>query len=198
MPQALIILELARAWQSYFRTKGGAGPNVAGDILATINFDDSAAYPPFRAWYSGHTLGGTAAVFSYLGWQNTDPSGVKSVCVIDAIVAGVTGTADLSMGILTSGTLGALSATAPVQDRAEEKDQAPTDLPSLGNVIRGSFQSATGYGNILHPGGVATPSPGVEIKGPWTLGPQAIFVIRPTVLNIGLTCYARGRYYPAL
>lgn len=198
MTQQLAQLELVRAWQNYFRIKGGESPRAPADILPVIQFDDNAAFPPYRAWYSGHTLGGTAAVFSYLGWQNTDAVTTRSVMVIDEIAVALTGAADLSLGIVTVATLGALGATAPVQDRAEEKDQQPTDLPAIGNVIRGSAQWATGYGNTLHPGAAAAGPCPLKITGPFAIGPQAILVVRPTVQNIGITAYAVGRYYPAL
>ena len=71
---SLVQLELARAWQSYFRQKGGAAPTIPGELLPVVIMDDNTngPFPPCRTWFAGNTQIAVAAQFSYFIMSNSD------------------------------------------------------------------------------------------------------------------------------
>ena len=190
--------ELDRAWQQYFTQRGGVGPDVPAQVLPVIVIDDNSKgpFPPYRGLYFGGILGALAANFSYAGIKNQDPLlQTKSAVVIDyAVVRNSTAQDDFVCGI-TDGSQMNLNPYANVGDVSGEKEQPAIFGPVIGNVQGGTLNSAGIFGGIgLHPGGPITQ--GVRIDGPWVLGPQNIFVVRPLNLAEGIVAFFRGRYYP--
>ena len=193
----LITAELARAYLNYFRKKGGEGPNIPGEVLPVVIVDNNedGPYPAYRSFFAGPQRAAAAANFSYIGIENEDNSDVRSVVVIDSIlVRNITAADDFVIGVTTTADV-LLGGKTNVQDASEDKDQAPTINPSIGNVVSGTVISVTGKGNQFVPAGSTT---WVRIEGPWTLGPGAVLFVRPATVNEGLTAFIRGRYYPAL
>lgn len=192
----LLSPELLRAYQIYFKQKGAPAATVPSDILPVVILDDNSKgpYPPYRSWFSGTNQAAVAANFSFLAILNNDPVTTKSCVVVDRVTARNSAADDFLLGIETFATL-PLSARSSVFDAAEDKDQQPSDNPTLGNVQIGVLTTVTaGLGSIA-PNNTVTPQ---SYDGPWTLGPQQLFFIRPVTVNIGLFAYFRGRYYASL
>jgi hypothetical protein len=188
-------LELVRAWENYFRQKGGRGPAIAPDVIGVLPLDDAAAYPPYRRWHTGGAQAAVAAQFSYVGIWNNDTPEKKSVLVVDELLARpITAADDLVVGVSLVGQVAGFSDNL-VEDTAEEKDQQPSHRPFIGNVHWGTCGSATNAASATWPHNALT---GATLKGPWSLGPQGLLLLRTGVVNNGLSFYARGRYYEAL
>lgn len=197
MTSQLITPELARAYQAYFRTKGGEQPIVPRDVLPVVILDDNSLgpYPAYRAWHAGVSLAaGAVGEFSYIGIRNSDKLIPPSAVVVDSVDFRLTVAADVKIGITNDTTI-VLGGQVPVLDSAEEKETIPSDAPKIGNAQIGFLNSVGAVGTVFSPAGDLLPH---RIDGPWTIGPNGVFLIRPGVAQIGIVAYFRGRYYPAL
>lgn len=194
--QQLLRLELVRAWEHYFRQKGGAAPVVPADILPVVIMDDNTRgpYPAYRAWVGGNQADAVAAQYSYVGVINQDDPAQKSCVVVDEVIFRTTTTDDAWIGCTTKAIL-ALGTLSNVVDVAEEKDAAPSDFPRLGNVQIGLLRSAQNQVGTKIPNGAITYQ---RLPGPWTLGPQAVLYLQTVIVNNTLIAFFRGRYYPQL
>lgn len=194
--QALPQLEFVRAFENYFRIKGGAGPNIPQEVVPVVILDDTSKgpFPPSRTWFAGIDIGPLAANFDYIGIVNADSSGVKSVVVVDEIWV-APGVADVVViGVSNISGLPYSSLTTAF-DPDEDKDQQASVLPVMGNVQLGTLQQVAAIGTVQF--GPLPINPPVSIPGPFTLGGQATLFVRPNSVNEGITAFFRGRYYPA-
>lgn len=195
----LVDLGLVRAWEAYFRQKGGGAPNVPPEVVPVIILDDNSRgpYPAYRSFIASRITAFVAAQFAYVGLLNNDVLPSHSVVVCDEIIFISSTVQDAFVGLTTTTVFGAGSPLV-VQDTAEEKDQAPSDRPPLGNVLTLSNNSAVplSTGATEFPGAAA----GVlnRIAGPFTLGPQGVLYLQTQLVNTNLQTYFRGRYYPSV
>jgi hypothetical protein len=195
----LISTDLVRAWEQYFRQRGGAAPNVPSDVLGVVLLDDNSRgpFPGYRSFFAGRSISLVAAQFSYVGILNNENniSSGRSVVVIDWIYyRNLTAADDVIVSVSNSSAI-VLANLLAVQDAAEDKDQQSSDNPLIGNVLSGTLNSATVNGTALAAGGDTI---GHRLDGPWTLGPGAQLLVRPATVNEGLQVHFRGRYYPPL
>src|SRR6185437_13624076 len=111
-------LELVRAWENYFRQRGGASPNIPQEVLPVVLLDDNAPYPAFRAWVGSRTSAALAGNFSYVGVQNADPAGTRSVVVVEEIIWRPSVAADVTVCLTLPATapLGTLGAADDVTE----------------------------------------------------------------------------------
>lgn len=196
MPGGLQRPELARAWEAYFVEKGGEAARVDASVVPVVIMDDNSKgpYPSSRVWMAGTVVAGLAANFTYIGIVNDDALGIRSALVIDEIVVRqVTATDDFIISVSDQSTF-ILGTLAALSDVAAEKDPGGFFGASMSNGKRGSAQTASGIGSTLVPGGPITQA--TTLRGPWILGPQANFFVRPLTIANGLAAYFRGRYYP--
>lgn len=192
----LLQLDLVRSWASYFKTKGGVVPRAPAEIVPVVIMDDASKgpYPPYRAWHFGAQTGPVAGQFSYVGVKNADVAGTKgSVMVVDYILVVSPTPADV-VPVITNDSSITFAVFVAVEDCAEEKDQAPTNAPAFANVVGGVQSIVGGLGTQRVPMTGAVE----RIDGPWSLGPQGIFAVRPLIVNAIIGVYFRGRYYPPL
>lgn len=200
----MINTDLSRAFENFFRFKGGAQPTVPSEIVPVVIIDDNTVgpYPGHRRWMygSGPTGIGSAGNFQYLGIQNADPldRSQPSACVIDRLlVKNITAANDFAIGI-AAGTGNVNIAYGGTRDTVGDKEAsfAINVDPLFGNVKAGYGQSASLFGASLFPGSAVGLI--VEIPGTWILGPQQQFFISSNVAQQSIHIFARGRYYPAL
>jgi len=207
--------ELARAWQQYFRQKGGIGPTLPPELIPVVVIDDNSdgPYPPCRIWVAGQIVAATAGVPPRLGIQNVDgfpigggllgTSGVpRSVVVVDKILIqrDATVAGDFFAGITHHNLNPIDGASQAADDSGPEKDPTPgATRPSLGNVVCGQRVTGAafifGTNNIL-PGFAADVLPHIA-DGPWLLGPGQILYVERNLANVGMVVAFRGRYYSA-
>lgn len=191
--------ELARGYAAYFRARGSPDVSAAGEILPVVLMDDNSRgpYPAYRSWMAGTILGLVAAQHTFIGIQNSDDVSVRSAVVVDEVILrNVTATDDWILGLTTVNAL-SFSTLSNVADCAPEKEQTGSFAgPALGNVQLGTRNAAAPQGSTMVPGGPITTS--VRVRGPWILGPQGVFFIRPLTIAESAVAYFRGRYYSAL
>jgi len=89
--------EFTRAWQLYFKQRGGVGPTLPPEVIPVVIMDDNSLgpYVTYRAWFGGLSVAGVAGQRSAFCVQNSDgaQSGggvqgtqqVKSMVVVDRI-----------------------------------------------------------------------------------------------------------------
>lgn len=188
--------ELARAWQQYFRVRGGAAPTLPSDILPVVILDDNSRgpYAAHRAWVAGIGQGALAANFTFVGILNADPLGAsRSAVVVDQIYVRLLVADDMAIGLTTPGVVPLAGPLQSVADAIQDKE-ATTGAPLLGNVQVGQVQQVAAFGSLF-PNNTTTLQ---RIDGPWTLGPQTELVIRPLSVNAAIAAFFRGRYYPPI
>ena len=203
--------ELARAWQLYFRQRGGSGPSLPPDVLPVVILDDNTLgpYPPYRSFMASARATPIGGVYARVGIKNCDgfpvgggllgtPSVPRSVAVIDWLIYyGPAGAGEIFL-TLTHHNLNDIDGVVnDVDDTAPEKDPTPgATRPQLGNVRTGPrITGATLFGNVLVPGVVdGLPR---RIDGPWVLGPGQILYVERNLVNSQLDVHFRGRFYQA-
>lgn len=190
MTQQLLRLDLVRAWENYFRQKGGESPRATQDILTVLQVDDAAAYPPYRRWAGGISAGAVAAQYSYVCWGGTDTTEKRSVVVVDEIFFRQPNNDDIVVGLELASNL---PVSTIVSDIAEEKDQGATARPRIGNVALNALSTASNFAGETFPFNA-----GGRIPGPWSIPTGGVLFIRPATVNELIVGYARGRYYPTL
>lgn len=204
----LITAELVRAWESYFRQKGGVSPRVVAEVVPVVVMDDNSTgpYPAYRMWHAGSVLAVGINSQAIVAIVNNDPITTRSAVVVDRIVLGMRGSIDPAQGI--AWFIGILRVSdkslsfAPARDSAGEKDptSAQTFDQPFGNVQFASGSAAAG------PALVSTPYPAAAIdvpqviEGRFILGPQQQLICSYSVGGIagGIVPFFRGRYYAAL
>ncbi|HVS61735.1 MAG TPA: hypothetical protein VHE82_13680 [Gemmatimonadaceae bacterium] len=196
MAAGLVSPELVRAWELYFRSRGGETPNVPSDILPVVILDDNSRgpYPPYRTWVASRTQGPVIAQWPQIGIVNLDVNSQKSVVVIDEISLRASATDNFAVLLTTLAILN-LATPVPVSDCAMEKDQAATNQPKLGNVESRMLSNAGDMGGDIYPGGSLSV---ITIRGPWTIGPGGLFAVQTAAQNETLSAFFRGRYYPSV
>lgn len=200
MTANLIVPELARAWQNYFREKGGMSPNIPQEIVPVVIMDDNSKgpYPPCRHWHFGTNLGPIVSNYSYIEIFNADDlKSQRSICVVDQVWvrSGTVLTptaADFLIGVTPFNNAFSEDQT---RDVIIEKEQAVND-PLFNNVRGGTTALASALVASIFPAGVA----GVvsNIPGPFVLGPQQALLLTTSLLNNAISAYFRGRYYASL
>lgn len=200
--------EFARAWQLYFKQRGGVGPTLPPEVVPVVIMDDNSLgpYVVFRPWFAGLSVAGVAGQRSALLIQNSDggQSGggvvgtqtVKSMVVVDRVSFvssdGAAAAIDVKIRISDTNTeaitIGAL--------QADDASGDPTGLlgggPRVGNVQIGGRNAASILGGQLYP--VRSVQQHI-LLGPWCLQPQQVLVICQEV-NVGVIAgLAQGRYY---
>lgn len=188
--------ELARAWENYFRQRGGIAPDAVAQALPVIILDDNSKgpYPPYRSWFAGRAQGLVAAQFTYIGIANNDPLPGHSVAVVDEISFRINTAVDDLVVLIESIATFPIANPLAVKDAAPEKDQAPSDQPLLGNVVTTATNSATNLGLDIYPSGSQILQ---VLRGPWTLGPGEQLLLHPNTVANAMFAYFRGRYYAA-
>ena len=203
MSSSLITAELGRAWQAYFRERGGELPSIPSEIVPVLILDDNSKgpYPPCRHWHATIQTAQSAGNFTFAGILNNDDSkSTFSCCVVDRLFV------KANLGIASDYVLGVSGAAVPnlatggVRECILEKEQKNvagniTD-PLFNNVQAGSGANASSLVTSSFPGGAF----GIvsEIPGPFVIGPQQQFVIASGIVNNGIFVYFRGRYYPSI
>lgn len=208
--------ELVRAWQLYFKQRGGAGPTLPPDVLPVVILDDNSAGPfcAYRPFQAGATYVAQAGVYSKIGIQNTDDrftvgsgivgaSGVpRSVVVVDRVIISKDAVAGGDFyATLTHQNLFPMDFDiGPVADVSPQKDpDSQFTRPQLGNVHIGFRQvgaALMGDNSGKLPGFTQDQLPH-QADGPWIIGPGGIFYIERDVVNSSFSVYFRGRYYAA-
>ena len=208
MSGGLLNPDLVRAFQAYFRTKGDS-PRAVSEILPVVVLDDNSRgpYPPYRAWYASGFSVKTAAEYSYAWVTNEDgvpgqiaPTGIgKSSLVVDDIYCKPLDAADdYVVCISRKGSITADSSDR-VNDRAEEKALETSTNPVFGNVTVNVKHQP---GQLFRSSSQLWPAEFVvgkvtRIKGPFTVGPQGLVAVCPSLLNNGILAMFVGRYYGA-
>lgn len=186
--------ELARSLQLYFQSKGGSAPGVSNEVLPVVIVDHDGPYPPYRSWQCSAALGAVVGNYGYVGVVNVDAPGKGSVLAVDSVVVRTAPTDDVRLIVTVPGVI-PLASLFDVEDVAEEKENAPSAGPLLGNVRCGSLSSVTATGSTFFPMGDALIH---QINGPWLVGPGGEFLVRTNSVNVALTVHLRGRYYSQL
>jgi len=202
--------EFARAWQLYFKQRGGVGPTLPPDVMPVMVLDDNSAgpYPPYRPWFAGLiNIAGGAGLRTAIGVMNQEgtPAGggivgtsqVRSVVVVDFIRfvstdAGVAAPVDIALVMGEPNNTPLLLNIQVVDDAAPEKDPTSSVQPRIGMVAIGSRNSLTFTNQQRVPVRTMLPQ---DLKGPFILGPQQILYVEQTALLGTLSCFFQGRYY---
>lgn len=197
--------DLIRSVANYFRVKG-----TPVEAVPVVILDDNSKgpFPPCRHWYGSGLSGPVAAQWSYVWATNEDgregqiaPTGLgKSVMVVDEIfVKAQTAVDDFVIAISRKGSI-LPTTTTLANDASEEKALDPTTNPVFGNVTLNRNQQAgqlwLGNNSQVWPA-TFTAGTVVRIPGPFTLGPQGLLAIAPSLVNNGIFAMFRGRYYAA-
>jgi len=208
--------ELAKAWQLYFKQRGGTGPSLPPDVLPVIVLDNNerGPYPCAQIFHAGlKSLAGGAGTFNAVGLGNFDggvpgtgvkgTQPIKSRVVIDRIrVISTDGAAAAPLDLIarvSSVNDEPFNGTLPSQLEIQADDSAGTPLglganARLGNVWVGSRQATA----FFTTGDQRIPISGItahEILGPFILNPQMIFyLVQAGTVGI-LGAFFQGRYY---
>ena len=196
--------ELARAWEDFFKQRGGTGPDVPAQILPVVLMDDNSRgpYPPGRPWAAGRISSANAGIFNYLLIINTDTGNQKSIVVVDEIRVRIPNLTedDVVVGVGAQSDIPGTS-FVPVDETSSRESPVAGGGRPLGNVILGqNFALAVALGNVVVPnqnqgaGGSLAP---LILQGPWCIPIGAQLFIRPANPNEGICAYFRGRYYSA-
>ncbi len=203
------------AFESFFRVIafGVLPPGVKPEIEPMVLLDDNSKgpYPIYRPFTCEYRQVGGGGQFTEIVIVNLDDATTHSVVVIDWLLVAVTvaGTDVLFAVRPVLPTLQGITPTLLLTnggvafDQGAERDRAPSDgihIPNVGiyAYVLAAQQLASGIGG----GANATLLPGYGdvlphgVDGPWMLGPGSMLQLMPAAVNVGLTVYARGRYYP--
>lgn len=185
--------ELVRAYQEYFRFKGGDSLDISSQIVPVVVLDQALPYPSSRLWETGQNSPSFVAEFSYFAIVNVDTTDKNSVGVVDKLVLRLGGASRAGVGVLAVSFIPGGSA-APVNDRDSSK-QAPTSL-QFGNLVAQVGHTA-GFllGNTKVPYNDALPH---ELLGPWLIAPGTALVVQGDAANTTLDVYSQGRYYATI
>ena len=204
--------ELARAWQLYFKQRGGVGPTLPPDVLPVVVLDNNAfgPYPCCRPWFAGVRVTPVAAQRSAVVIGNYDgqaPGGglttqppVKSICVVDRIrIWSVDGAlavpVDIQIRLTTVNE-------EPINVLARKADDAVGDYAGLWgtgttpqlSMVQIGGRNAANLLSSLHNVPIRTLL-AVDLQGPWILHPQQQVNFVQEVNAGQIEAFAQGRYY---
>lgn len=203
--------EFVRAWQLYFKQRGGIGPTLPPEVLPVVIMDDNSAgpYAPYRPWYGsaiGTIVAATRTTCGVLNGDGSPPGGgvqgtqvVKSIVVVDKITAistdgAVAAPFDLRIHISDTNNEPFTGASAQALDAAGD----PIGIggfgstPQVGQVWIGVSNRVLVGPNAIVPVGTLSQ---VVVTGPWILQPQQILLIEQAAIVGNLRCFFQGRYY---
>lgn len=203
--------EFVRAWQLYFKQRGGIGPSLPPDVMPVVIMDDNSAgpYQPYRAWHAsalGTIVAATRTTCAVFNADGGPPGGgvqgtqvVKSIVVVDRITAistdgAVAAPFDLRIHTSDANNEALTGASSAALDLAGD----PIGVggfgatPQVGNVFVGVTNRALITAAAIVPVGNLLP---VIVNGPFILQPQQILLVEQAALVGNLRCYFQGRYY---
>ena len=201
--------EFVKAWQLYFRQRGGVGPQLPPEVLPVVVLDNNAQgpYPPYRPWHASIALAAGAGVRQKAGIQNLDgvPVGggvmgttpIRSMVVIDYLIYRCESAADVFLTFTDPNQqpLSKAGTVKAVDDDSPGVDAFNVQRPRVGNVIIGGREDALQSGDSgPSSDDVGDVSP-KRIDGPFLIGPQQIFLVEINAVAVGLRCFFKGRYY---
>lgn len=207
--------EFTRAWQLYFKQRGGIGPGLPPDVMPVVVMDDNTGgpYPPCRIWHAGMRVGPVAAQLAYVGIQNADGAQpgaglqgsnvINSRVVIDRVTfassdSPPTVPIDVQVRLADVNSEPFNGVAGFVAKQADESGADPVAsagfAPRVGNVWIGARNTTP----IFTTGAQIVPVRSLlaqTLSGPFTLPPQTILYVINNALAGEITAFFQGRYY---